>query len=266
MEANHEAEAMLRGQVDIWKYTFGHVDSAALKFAVELRIPDIIHSHGGPINLSQIASAISDSPPPNITTYLSRIMRFLVHKKIFTAHHQSDGGDTLYGLTHSSRWLIRDSEISLSPMVLLQNHANLLAPWQCLTQCSRDGGNPFNKFHGRQIWDLSTQNHDFNKLFNDGMQCTARMVLDAMISVYKDGFSSVRSLVDVGGGTGKNIAEIVKSYPHIKGINFDLPHVIATAPAYDGVSHVGGDMFEDIPNADAVFMKASLVYQTDDLI
>ena len=45
------------------------------------------------------------------------------------------------------------------------------------------------------------------------------------------------SLVDVGGGNGSGLAEIVKSYPHIKGINFDLPHVVATAPIYDGITH-----------------------------
>ena len=58
--------------------------------------------------------------------------------------------------------------------------------------------------------------------------------------------------MDVGGGIGSAAAEIVKSFPHIKGINFDLPHVVATAPMYDGVKHVGGDMFQAIPNADAV--------------
>ncbi|RVW46418.1 xanthohumol 4'-O-methyltransferase [Vitis vinifera] len=78
--------------------------------------------------------------------------------------------------------------------------------------------------HGHQIWDLASEKPEFNKLFNDG-------------------------------GTGGAVAEVVKAYPHIKGINFDLPHVVATAPAYKGVSHVGGDMFESIPNADAIFMK-----------
>ena len=64
--------------------------------------------------------------------------------------------------------------------------------------------------------------------------------------------------MDVGGGIGSAVAEIVKSFPHIKGINFDLPHVVATAPMYDGVKHVGGDMFQAIPNADAVFMKVKV--------
>ncbi|KAI4331938.1 hypothetical protein L6164_016885 [Bauhinia variegata] len=51
------------------------------------------------------------------------------------------------------------------------------------------------------------------------------------------------------------MSEIVKSYPHIKCINFDLPHVVADASKYEGVTHVGGDMFQAISKADAVFMK-----------
>ncbi|KAF3788248.1 hypothetical protein EJ110_NYTH21408 [Nymphaea thermarum] len=42
----------------------------------------------------------------------------------------------------------------------------------------------------------------------------------------------------------------------MKGINVDLPHVVATAPNYQGVTHVGGNMFVEIPKGDADFMKA----------
>ncbi|KAI4331921.1 hypothetical protein L6164_016867 [Bauhinia variegata] len=66
---------------------------------------------------------------------------------------------------------------------------------------------------------------------------------------------TIGSLIDVGGGIGETVSEIAKSYPHIKCINFDQPHVVATASKYEGVTHVGGDMFQAIHKADAVFMK-----------
>ncbi|KAJ9686614.1 hypothetical protein PVL29_015472 [Vitis rotundifolia] len=251
-----EAELMLQGQANIWRHMFAFADSMALKCAVELRIADIIHSHARPITLSQIATCI-DSPSPDITC-LARIMRFLVRAKIFTAAPpppQSDGGETLYGLTPSSKWLLHDAELSLAPMVFMENHPSLMAPWHCFGTCVKEGGIAFEKAHGRQIWDFASENPEFNKLFNDGMACTAKISIKAVIAAYKDGFGCIGALVDVGGGTGGAVAELVKAYPHIKGINFDLPHVVATAPAYKGVSHVGGDMFESIPNADAIFMK-----------
>ncbi|KAL6976391.1 hypothetical protein U1Q18_025179 [Sarracenia purpurea var. burkii] len=77
----------------------------------------------------------------------------------------------------------------------------------------------------------------------------------AILSGYKDGFTGVGTVVDVAGGTGAAMVEIVKAHPRRIGINLDLPHVIAAAPVYAGVSHVPGNMFETIRNADAVFMK-----------
>ncbi|KAI4331922.1 hypothetical protein L6164_016868 [Bauhinia variegata] len=248
----------LQGQANIWKYMLSFADSMALKSAVELRIPDIIRRHGGPISLTQILAGISDAPSPDITC-LARIMRQLVRRKIFSAHQAIDAVDTLYGLTHSSRWLFSESgsgsEPSLAPMVLIDNHPWAMAPWHYLSHCVREGGFAFKKAHGREIWEFASENSEFNKLFNDGMACTAKIVMSAIISGYKDGFESVGSLVDVGGGIGETVSEVVKSYPHIKCINFDLPHVVANASKCEGVTHVGGDMFQAIPKADAVFMK-----------
>ncbi|KAF8391384.1 hypothetical protein HHK36_023688 [Tetracentron sinense] len=248
-----EEEAMLRGQADIWQYMFGFVDSMALKCAVELGIADIINSYGHPIALSQIASSM-DSPSPDINC-LSRIMRLLVRKGIFISSPHPESGDPLYGLTHSSKWLLREAELSLAPMVIMENHQWPLAPWHCLSRCVKEGGIAFEKAHGSEIWNFASANPEFNNLFNEGMACTSKITIKAILSAYKDGFQGVRSLVDVGGGTGTVVTEIVKAHPHIHGICFDLPHVVATAPKYPGVSHIGGDMFDAIPAADAIFMK-----------
>ncbi|KAI3862897.1 hypothetical protein MKX03_014853 [Papaver bracteatum] len=127
-----------------------------------------------------------------------------------------------------------------------------------------EGGFPFEKAHGVEIWDFALGNPQFNHLFNDAMRCTSEMIIKAVLVKYKDGFNGVESLVDVGGGTGTLIAEIVKANPHIRGINFDLPHVVATAPEQQGIEHVGGDMFVHIVEADAVIMKWIMHDWTDE--
>ncbi|KAL6140002.1 hypothetical protein ACLB2K_058303 [Fragaria x ananassa] len=259
MEAAAELdEASLRGQADVWKYMLGFADSMALRSAVELRIPDIIHSHGRALTLSEIASSFDSAPPSPDISCLARIMRLLVRRNIFTAHHDGQNSEktVLYGLTHSSRWLLHDSELTLAPMVLMETNPTLMAPWHCFSQCVKQRG-PCTRAHGLDIWQFFYENLKFNRLFNDGMACTAKITIKAILAGYKGGFEDVATLVDVGGGTGSAVAEIVKAYPSIKGINFDLPHVVATAPVYHGVSHVGGDMFDEgsIPNADAIFIK-----------
>ncbi|KAJ9686613.1 hypothetical protein PVL29_015471 [Vitis rotundifolia] len=131
-------------------------------------------------------------------------------------------------------------------MVLMENHSTLM------------------KAHNNQIWDFASENPVFNNLFNYSMACTTKIVMKAVVTAYKDGFGCIRTLVGVGGGTRGTIAKLVKVYPHIKGINFDVPYVLALALAYEetqfgwhytNISHVKGDMFKSIPNADAIFMK-----------
>ncbi|GAV81893.1 Methyltransf_2 domain-containing protein/Dimerisation domain-containing protein [Cephalotus follicularis] len=248
-----ETEALLRGQGEIWRLMFGFADSMALKCAVELHLADIIHSYGCPVSLSQIASRI-DSDCPHIP-YLKRIMRMLVRRGIFTMNDSLDNEETLYGSTQLSRWLLHDWEFSLAPMVIMQNYPAQLEPWHFFSHCVKDGGVAYKKAHGCDIWELASRNPELNRIFNDAMASTANITMKALLSQYKDGFENIQLLVDVGGGTGGTLAEIVKANPHIKAINFDLPHVVATAPVRKGVSHVGGNMFEAIPMADAVFMK-----------
>ncbi|KAG2717254.1 hypothetical protein I3843_03G167800 [Carya illinoinensis] len=233
-------EAMIQGKAKLWGNIFAFTNSMALRCALELGIVDIIHSHGGPITLSQIAAGI-DSPSLNIDN-LARLMRLLVRKDIFTTHHQpSDCGEiTLYGLTpHTPRWLMQGSEFSL--------------------QCVKEGGTAFSKVHGCEVKDFAHKNPKFNKMFDDAMACTAKVVAERILWGYRDGFGSINgSLVDVGGGTSEMVAKIVKAHPHIKAINFDLPHVITTAPMHQGVAHIEGNMFEAIPNADAILLKRVL--------
>ncbi|GKV37633.1 hypothetical protein SLEP1_g45637 [Rubroshorea leprosula] len=61
--------------------------------------------------------------------------------------------------------------------------------------------------------------------------------------------------------TGHCLRMILQKNPNIReGINFDLPEVVAKAPNFPRVTHVGGDMFKLIPEADAVFMKVRLLF------
>jgi hypothetical protein len=61
------------------------------------------------------------------------------------------------------------------------------------------------------------------------------MLMNKILDTYQ-GFKEVQELVDVGGGVGSTLNLIVSRYPHISGINFDMPHVVTDAPYYPGKS------------------------------
>ena len=67
------------------------------------------------------------------------------------------------------------------------------------------------------------------QVFNKAMAGHSQIYMRAILDAYH-GFEDVKVLVDVGGGLGSSLKLITTKYPHIKGINFDQPHVIDTCP------------------------------------
>ncbi|GLJ07301.1 hypothetical protein SUGI_0063890 [Cryptomeria japonica] len=248
-ESEEEEQA---GQAEAWKYTFAFVDSLAVKSVVLLGIPDIIARHGAKatLSLSQIAAELPTQKPD--VNCLFRILRFLVAKNFFRAETTEGGNEVSYGLTPASKWMLKDGvSLSMRAMLLMQDDVRSVAPWHHLNECILEGGVAFEKAHGLQIWDYAVAQPQYSDLFNQAMACNANIVMKAVLSKY-EGFQGLNSLVDVGGGIGVTVAEIVKAHPTINGINYDLPHVIATAPHFPGVKYVGGDMFKEVPSADAM--------------
>lgn len=96
-----------------------------------------------------------------------------------------------------------------------------------------DGGIPFNKAYGMTDFEYHGTDPRFNKVFNNGMSGHSTITMKKILEAYK-GFEGLTSIVDVGGGTGATLNMIISKYPTIKGINFDLPHVIDDAPSYPG--------------------------------
>ena len=96
-----------------------------------------------------------------------------------------------------------------------------------------DGGIPFNKAYGMTTFEYHGTDPRFNKVFNNGMLGHSSITMKNILEAYK-GFEGLHLVVDVGDGTGATINMIISKYPTIKGINFDLPHVIEDAPSYPG--------------------------------
>ncbi|KAF2544241.1 hypothetical protein F2Q68_00033309 [Brassica cretica] len=141
-------------------------------------------------------------------------------------------------------------------------HLEMLAPWLKLSSAISSPVNglvpPFDAVHGKELWSFAKDNPRHSELINEAMACEARRVVPLVAGACHGLFDGVATVVDVGGGTGDTMAILVKEFPWIKGINFDLPHVVEVVQVLDNVENVGGDMFDSIPACDAVFIKSVL--------
>uniref|UniRef100_M4CFM7 Uncharacterized protein n=1 Tax=Brassica campestris TaxID=3711 RepID=M4CFM7_BRACM len=216
----------------------------ALKSAIELDLLEIMARNCSPMSASEISSHLP-TKNPEAPVMLDRILRLLTAYSVLTCSVRTlpDGVDRLYGLGPVCKYFIKNEDgVSIAPLCLLNHDKVFMGSWYYLKDAVLDGGIPFNKAYGMSAFEYHGTDLRFNKVFNNGMSNHSTITMKKILETY-NGFEGLVSLVDVGGGIGATLKMIVSKYPNLKGINFDLPHVIEDAPSHPGVEHVGGDMF-----------------------
>ncbi|KAF3437738.1 hypothetical protein FNV43_RR20494 [Rhamnella rubrinervis] len=234
----------------------------SLKCAMDLGIFDILAKAGPGAKLSpiEIAAKLPIINNPDAPSTLDCILRLLASHSVLSCSVIDDNGSDfrrLYGLLPVSKFFVTNKDgVSLCPLLPLLQDDVYSASWSRLKDAILEGGIPFNRAHGMHVFEYPGVDPRFNHIFNNAMYNLTSIFVKKMLEVYK-GFDgpTIKQLVDVGGGLGVNLHLITETYPHIKGINFDLPRVVQHASSYPGVEHVGGDMFESVPRGDAIFMK-----------
>uniref|UniRef100_A0A0D6R916 O-methyltransferase domain-containing protein n=1 Tax=Araucaria cunninghamii TaxID=56994 RepID=A0A0D6R916_ARACU len=232
----------------------------ALKAIVSMGIPDIIATYGDgnkSLSVQQIASHIS--PAPANLESLFRILRFVASHGIFSESPHASGDDitqSRYGLNPVSELLVQkqDRLHSWAPYVLFVTDKVFAHPWHHLGEFVLENCCPFDRQHGMTPWEVTAKDTKSNTVLNEAMASISNVVMPYVVETYQ-GFKDINTLVDVAGGNGSCLEAILGKHPHIRGINFDLPHVVATNTPIPGVEQVGGNMFESIPSADAIFLK-----------
>ncbi|KAF8089898.1 hypothetical protein N665_0494s0003 [Sinapis alba] len=200
---------------------------------------------------------------PDAPVMIDRLLRLLVAYSVCTCKLVRDekGRESrTYGLGKVGRKFIKDEHgISIAPYVLFNCSRAKGVPWSYLTESILEGGaSAWEKANGQEalIFEHMKENESLKEGFNESMMSHTTIVMNKILENY-DGFESLRdcTLVDVGGSLGTNLSQVLSKFPHLKGINFDLPHIISEAPQIRGVEHIGGDMFDEIPRGHAILMK-----------
>lgn len=127
----------------------------------------------------------------------------------------------------------------------------------------------FEHLHGVSFYTFMSRHQQVGEYFNSWMTRGSELDNAAVVASYD--FSQFRTVVDVGGGHGATLAAILRAYPSVRGILFDLPHIVADAnllaePALAGRSQkIGGDMIEAVPpGGDAYVIKMVLNGESDE--
>ncbi|KAF1872943.1 hypothetical protein Lal_00016049 [Lupinus albus] len=262
----YSASELFEGQVHLYRHIQNHLNTQCIKWAIELGIPDIIHNHAQPITLPHLVLALQ--VPQAKVACVQRLMRLLAHNHFFVITKIIDANTEVkdaYSLTPSSQLLVKGSDHSLSSMVQLMTNPNLFDMFNHLGKWTFTEENTIveTALGSESFWDYMQQNPTQLTLFNEGMESDSRLVRLGLRDC-KFVFEGLDSLVDVGGGTGNTAKFICEACPNLKYIVFDLPQVVTGITGRNNLTFVGGNMFESIPQADAVLLKWVLHNWTDD--
>ncbi|KAL3498331.1 hypothetical protein ACH5RR_041063 [Cinchona calisaya] len=240
-----------------------------LNAVVRLDVLEIIAKAGPGAQLSpsEIASQISTKNPDAAIT-LDRMLALLASYSVLTCSVVDAGAgaqyERRYGLAPVAKYLVKQQfGAPLRPLLEYLLDKEMMDSWYGLEAAVLEGGTAFEKTHGAPVFKYIAKDPRLMNASNIAMTNYTDLYLTKLLDCYK-GFDDVKILVDVGGALGQALGMITSKYPNIKGINFDLPHVIERAPSYPGVEHKAGDMFESVPEGDAMFMKWILHLFDDD--
>lgn len=243
-------------QSHVMDLIFGRWRSQTLYAGVQLGIFDALPDGGG--SSEEVAQRLGLDPA---LTY--RLMRGLsaiglLDERPGRQFTPSEAGELLRS----------DHPQTLRGVTLLEEGPQHYALWKHLPDMVREGTqNAFVREFGRMAFEHTDHDPAYGDVFNQAMSsysnAQSAWALDALDGV---DFSSIRSLCDIGGGHGHLVCSFLAKYPHLTGTVLELPVVAAREDLHladsmgvgDRCRYVGGDMFADVPSADAYLMKMIL--------
>lgn len=245
----------------IYRIIYGYWQSQCVYVATSLGIPNLLQY--GPQTVEVIAEKTATK-----VEKLYIVLRALAHLGVFV-----EKPGRVFASTELSELLTNNASPSIGDFLMHITEPNMWDGWRELGNSLKTGEVPFELAKGEDFYkSYMTQNPNSKNLFNNAMSYLTTEAVDQLFEVYD--FGRFETVMDVGGNQGTLIANIVNRFG-CKGILFDLPHEVETAPdnfsKYEvngAVQIIGGSALESLPKgADAIVMKYFLsVFSREDSI
>jgi SAM-dependent methyltransferase len=220
--------------------------------ACTLRIAD--HVSAGKCDIAEIAAAASVDRDS-----LQRVLRHLVSRGVF---EEPEPGQ--FKLNDTARQL-------LEPAVRVGFDLNgfggrMAHAWGTLLSAVRSGKPAYHERFGRNFWEDLEAHPAIAAEFDALMGPAGHGAPDPDVLLNPAGWDSIRTVADIGGGTGSLLAEILRAHAHVRGILVDLARTVTKsddvfkkAGVANRVTAIGQSFFDPLPaGADVYLLKSVL--------
>ncbi len=232
---------------------FGRWRSQILYAGVKLGVFDALAS--GPKNAVSVASELDAD-----AGMLYRLMRALGSLDLL----KEDNART-FSLTPLGELLHTHHPQTLRGMTLWEEGPLNYSAWKHLPDLIKEGKQEgFVREFGSPLFAYLPQHPSQGEVFNEAMSSYSSAdnawVLEAL--EHYD-FSGISHLCDIGGGHGYTLCNLLAKYPYLYGTVLELPSVVENTEILwadklgvgDRCTYIAGDMFHEVPPADAYMMK-----------
>ncbi|WP_067840769.1 methyltransferase [Nocardia lijiangensis] len=225
----------------------------AIATAAELGIADELAR--GPRQGAELAAAVDADEDA-----LHRLLRLLISHGIFARRR-----DGAYRLTPQARALCRDAPVSLRDAFLFFGSAQHRGHWSHLTDAVRTGLPVGPALNGMPFFEYVQTDRELGELFDNAMTSISTLALEPLLAAHD--FTRYDTIVDVGGGHGSLLAEILRRAPRSRGVLYDLPEVVVDAApglAARGVTDrctvTAGSFFEAVPEGGDAYLLKHIIH------
>lgn len=246
-----------KGSAELLRLINGFQVSQAVGVAAELGIAD--HLKSGLRDIAGLAAATGSHPRS-----LHRLMRALCAVGVF-----QEDADGRFALTPMGAYLRTDVDESRAAWARLVVRDYLWQAWAAALHGVRTGATPFEHVHGHDVWAYREQRPAESALFDLAMASLTKSVACSVMEAVD--FGVYDNVVDVGGGRGAFLAQILLSHLDLRATLCEQGHVAREARNFlgnAGLSErcriVEGDFFKSVPAGGDVYVLKSILHDWDD--
>ncbi len=235
----------------------GSLASQSLYGAAKLGIADLLAD--GPKPVDELARA-ADAHAPG----LYRVLRARASLGVFAEHD-----DRVFTLTPAAEALRSDIPNSLRDVAIFWGEDWHWEVWGKILYSVRTGKSAWAQLHGEQVFEYFEKNKAAGEIFNRAMSSFSTVATQAVSEAYD--FSGIDTLIDIAGGHGRLLAGVLEANPSMRGVLFDLPHVIEGAvktnsetSVRDRLEFATGDFFASVPAGGDAYIMKHIIHDWDD--
>ncbi|TMQ97406.1 hypothetical protein ETD83_20310 [Actinomadura soli] len=221
----------------------------------KLGVPDLMA--GGPREAGEMAAHCDADPDA-----LHRMLRALAAVGLF-----DETAPRTYGLTGAGDLLRSDGARSARLGAIMYGE-EVFRSFAEIMHTARTGEPAFDRAYGMGFYEYLDANPAAQRTFNEAM---AGLRETPAVLRTGCGLDGVGTLVDVGGGTGNLLADVLGAHPGMRGVLLELPETVRQArerledaALLDRVELVEGSFFDRVPSGGDLYVLARCLHNWPD--